>query len=416
MHPLHSFFTSAAAVTLTVGAIVLAQIGGHSQTVARSWPGLWGPNRTGLAADFGRRIGSFKEVWRRPTTGGYSEVAVSGSQAVTLELRGGDDFVIAVDAATGRERWSTKVGPTYRGHGGSHDGPIATPAIDGGDVFALGPHGLLLALDAATGKERWRHDLVAEFAATAPQWGFASSPLVEGTLVIVPTGGEKSRGLLAFDRATGRLVWSASHAKASAYASAVAGTIAGTRQILAAAGDRVFGVSPVDGSLLWSVAGPGTDVEVANSPVVMPGDRVLITSWNGAFALRLSREGGSIAAKEIWRSTFPRANNGPAIYRDGFLYGFAGPMLVSLNADTGAVRWRERTGEGTLVGAGEHVLVLSQTTGDLRVVRAVPDGYSEQGRTRVFTPDVVSVTGPSIADGRVFVRNLKEIAAFAVMQ
>jgi hypothetical protein len=78
------------------------------------------------------------------------------------------------------------------------------------------------------------------------------------------------------------------------------------------------------------------------------------------------------------------------------------------------VRWRERTGEGTVIGAGEHLLVLSQTTGDLRVVRAAPDGYSERTRTRVVTPDVVSVTGPSIAEGRVFVRNIKEMAAFAV--
>jgi hypothetical protein len=60
------------------------------------------------------------------------------------------------------------------------------------------------------------------------------------------------------------------------------------------------------------------------------------------------------------------------------------------------------------------LLVLSQTTGDLRIVRAVPEGYGERTRTRVFTPDVVSVTGPSIADGRLFVRNSKEIAAFTM--
>jgi hypothetical protein len=34
----------------------------------------------------------------------------------------------------------------------------------------------------------------------------------------------------------------------------------------------------------------------------------------------------------------------------------------------------------------------------------------------VFAPDVVSVTGPSIAEGRLFVRNIKEIAAFALAQ
>ena len=407
----------AAVAVFAVGAALLGQVTGHMQAGStRAWPGLWGPARTGFAADLGKTVSAFKEVWRRPTAGGYSEVAVAGNQAITMELRGSDDFVVALDAATGKERWSVNLGPTYRGHDGSHDGPIATPAIDGGDVFATGPHGLLVALDASTGKERWRHDLVAEFNASVPRWGFGSSPLVEGQMVIVPTGGDKSRGLLAFNRASGKVVWSASHAKAPAYSSAVPATIAGTRQILAAAGDRVYGVSAADGKLLWSVSGPGIDTEIANSPVVLPDDRVLITNWQGGFMLKLSRQGDTINAKELWRSTFPRAANGPTIYREGFLYGFAGPMLVCLNADTGEVRWRERTGEGTLIGSGDHLLVLGLTTGDLRIVRATPEGYSERTRARVFAPDVVSVTGPSLADGRLFVRNIKEIAAFAVTQ
>lgn len=401
-----------AAAVLVACAALVVQIPGHTQADSRAWPGLWGPARTGLAYGL-QSVGTIKEVWRRPTTGGYSEVAVAGNQAITMELRGGDDFVVAVDAATGKERWSIKLGPTYRGHGGSHDGPIATPAIDGNDVFVAGPHGLLAALDTSSGKERWRHDLVTEFNASVPRWGFGSSPLVEGQLIIMPTGGDKSRGLLAFDRKTGKVIWSALHAKAPTYSSAVAATIAGTRQIVAASGDLVFGVSAANGKLLWSVTGPGTDIEISNSPVVLPDDRVLVTSWQGAFMLKLSRQGDTFAAKELWRSTFPRAANGPTIYRDGFLYGFAGPMLVCIHADTGEVRWRERTGEGTLIGSGEHLVFLSQTAGDLRIVRASPEGYTERTRTRVFAPDVVSVTGPSIAEGRIFVRNIKEIAAFA---
>jgi outer membrane protein assembly factor BamB len=355
-----------------------------------------------------------KELWRRPTAGGYSEIAISGDRAITLELRSGEDFVVALDASSGRELWSTRIGPTYRGHGGSDDGPIATPAIDVADVFAAGPHGHLIALDAATGKERWRHDLVKEFGATLPGWGFGSSPLVEGNLIIVPTGGEKSRGLLAFDRRTGRLLWSAPHMKATTYSSAVSAEIAGTRQVVAVAGDRVFGVSPADGKLLWNAPGPGTDVEVANSPIVLPDDRVLLTTWAHAVMLKVSRQAEALVASELWRSTSPRAANGPTIYRDGFLYGFAGPQIVCVDAATGQVRWRERTGEGTLVGVGPNLLFLGLTSGDIRVVRASPDRFTEVHRTRVFTPDVRSVTGPSFVDGRLYVRNLREVAAFTV--
>ena len=152
--------------------------------VAEDWPGLWGPTRNGESpAASASPPRTATELWRRTTAGGYSEIAIANGRAVTMEMRHGDDFVVAFDAASGKEIWSARVGPTYRGHGGSHDGPIATPTLAGDDVFAAGPHGQLVALDMKTGKERWRHDLAASLGAAMPRWGFAASPLVEAGLV-----------------------------------------------------------------------------------------------------------------------------------------------------------------------------------------------------------------------------------------
>ena len=173
-------------------------------TPAASWPGLWGPARNGAAGPGVRLPKRMRELWRRPAAGGYSEVAADAGRAFTLEMKDGVDYAVALDAQTGREQWRARISETYRGHDGSHDGPISTPTLAGGELFALGPHGHLVALDAATGKERWRHDLVKSFGVTSPAYGFGSSPLVEGNLVVVQTGGDKSGGLLAFDRATGR--------------------------------------------------------------------------------------------------------------------------------------------------------------------------------------------------------------------
>ena len=376
------------------------------------WPGLWGAGRdAAVAAEAPADAAAIAALWRVPVEGGYSEVAVSGGLAVTLAKLGADDFVLALDAATGRERWRARLGPTYAGHGGSDDGPISTPAIGQGAVFALGPHGLLIALDAATGRERWRHDLVKEYGATAPQWGFAASPLIEGDLVIVPTGGDASRGLLAFERETGRLAWSAPVAKDTAYASAVAATIGGVRQIVAAAGDTVFAVAPRDGRLLWSAPSIGGRSELANSPMPLPGGRVLVTGWDQSLMLQVSRDAGAFTVRELWRSPRLRGSNGPVIHRDGFLYGFAGPQLICMDAATAEVRWRERTGAGTLIAMGDSLAVLSDGTGELRFVRMTPGGFDAVLTARVLDPDVRAVTGPSYAGGRMFVRNLAEIVA-----
>ena len=404
----------ALSLVLVAAATPYAQTNGAHH--GEGWPGVWGPTRNGTASPSGTpaQPAGFKELWRKKTQGGYSEVVVTSAAAITMEAREGSDDVVAFDPASGRELWRAKVGPTYRGHDGSHDGPIATPTVAGNDVYAVGPHGAFVALDARTGTERWRHDLVKEFAANPMIYGFGSSPLVEGSSVIVQTGGEKSRGLLAFDRATGELRWNAAHGLRGSYSSPSIGTVAGTRQIIASAGDRVYAVSPADGKLLWSLAGPGDGEQVANPPQLLPDDRVLITFWGEAVLLRVTRQGDTLAASEVWRSPRLRAAYSPTIHRDGHLYGFNGPFLTCVDAASGEIRWRHRIYEGTLVGVGTNLFVLSRTSGNLHVVQATPAGFTEVTRAAVLTPGATSMTGPSVAGSRVFVRNSEEIVALSI--
>lgn len=404
---------------LLITALLLAatsppppQNGGSST----SWPGVWGPARNGTAVMAGTpaRPSGFKELWRRKTQGGYSEVAAHGGAIFTGEAKDGTDYVVSLDAATGTERWRAALGPTYRGHDGSHDGPIATPAVDGNDVFAVGPHGTIVAIDAASGKERWRHDLVKAYHAAAPIYGFGTSPLIEGNAVLVQTNGENSRGLLAFDRTSGTLLWNAKHGVRGGYSSPSAGTAAGVRQVVAAAGDSIFAVSPGDGSLLWSIKGLGDPEQVTNPPQFLSEDRVMVSSWGESVLLKIARTGSTLSATEIWRSPRLRGSYSPAIYRDGHFYGFSGPFLLCVDALTGDIRWRQRTYEGTLIGAGANLFVLSRASGELMVVEASPKAYSQVMTAPVFTPGSAAYTGPSIVGNRLYLRNVEEIVAFAI--
>jgi outer membrane protein assembly factor BamB len=232
--------------------------------------------------------------------------------------------------------------------------------------------------------------------------------------VIVPTGGPRSRGLLAFDRASGRLVWNAAVAKATAYASAVSATIAGVRQVIAVASDRVFGVQPSDGRLLWSAPGPGGNIEVSNSALALPGDRLLLSTWEQSVMLGISYREGAFSTREIWRSPRLRNSNGPTIFRNGFLYGFAGSMLICMDAETQEVRWRERTGAGTLIGVGDDLVILGQDTGDLQIARVSPEAFTLRRRVPLLEAGTRAVTGPSFANGHLYVRNLKEVLAVRV--
>lgn len=70
-----------------------------------------------------------------------------------------------------------------------------------------------------------------------------------------------------------------------------------------------------------------------------------------------------------------------------------------------------RFGDGALILVGDELVMLSQTTGELVVAAASTDRYRERLRTRVLSPGVTTMTGPSFARGRLYLRNLDEIVA-----
>ncbi len=94
---------------------------------------------------------------------------------------------VALDAATGQERWRYALADTTV--------RFASPAVADGLVFFGGTDGILRALDAATGETRWQFGVDEAFAA---------APLVTRDLVYI---GSLGRMLYAVDRRTGEQRW-----------------------------------------------------------------------------------------------------------------------------------------------------------------------------------------------------------------
>ena len=70
--------------------------------------------------------------------------------------------------------------------------------------------------------------------------------------------------------------------------------------------------------------------------------------------------------------------------------------------------------EGALVGLGANLLVLGRTSGNIHLVAASPAAFTEIIRHTVLSPGSNSMTGPSVAGSRVFVRNSEEIVALTI--
>src|SRR5207253_4514001 len=121
-----------------------------------------GPDRNDSAKETGLLKSWPKDgprlVWTIEDAGtGYSGPAVVGDRLFTMGARGDSEHVIALDAATGTEKWSTKTGPFFKN--GYGDGPRSTPTVDGDSLYALGASGDLVCLETATGRLHWHKNL-----------------------------------------------------------------------------------------------------------------------------------------------------------------------------------------------------------------------------------------------------------------
>ncbi len=281
-------------------------------------------------------------------------------------------------------------------------------------VYALGAKGRMAALQASSGLVLWQRDLKEELSSRPPRWGVSTSPLLEGELLILDAGGPDGGSVAALDRRTGEAVWSAASDKAG-YSAPIAVSVGGMRQVLVFSGTQLVSVNPGDGQVLWS-KGWKTAYDVnAATPIFIPPDKVFVASGydTGAALIQVVRRGDGARVEEVWRSRGMKNQFSSSIHLDGFIYGFDNATFKALDARTGREAWSVRPGlgHGSLTYADGHLSVLGNR-GKLVLVEATPEAYREKASVQVLRGKCWTV--PTLLNGRLFLRNEKEIVALDV--
>ncbi len=349
-------------------------------------------------------------VWSQPVGGGYASFVVAQGRAFTIEQRREREVVAAYDAANGRELWTHGWDARFAEAMGG-PGPRATPTWHAGRVYALGATGRLWTLDAATGDVVWQRDILRDAQADNLPWAMAASPLVVDDLVVVQPGGPRGWSVVAYDRATGDVVWHALD-DVQAYTSPMTATLAGVRQILTVTAQRAVGLRVDDGTLLWDFAWVTPTVPSMAQPIVLGDDRVFLSAGygHGAAVIEVTRTDDRLAAREIWGNQRMKNRFSSAVLHEGYIYGFDESILACVDAATGERQWKGgRYGYGQLLLADGHLVVLTER-GDLVLVRATPAGHEEVARSAAISGKTWNV--PALAEGRLLVRNAREMAAF----
>jgi outer membrane protein assembly factor BamB len=308
-----------------------------------SWPGFRGLKRDGVVR--GTHIKTDWSasppvaLWRRPIGPGWSSFAVHGNRAYTQEQRGEDEIVACYSLTTGEELWKHRDSARFwESNAGA--GPRATPTLGNGRVYTFGATGILNALDARTGARVWSRNVASDTGVKIPGWGFASSPLLVGNLVIVAASGK----LVAYDIANGTQRW-LGPAGGSGYSSPHFVTIDGVAQIVLLNGNGAISVSPADGTLLWEHQWPGDGIV---QPAFTADGDVLIGTGTGMgtgagigmrrIAVGRGEKGWTV--EERWTSIAIKPYYNDFVVHNGHAFGFDGSILACIDVEDGKRKWR----------------------------------------------------------------------------
>ena len=372
------------------------------------WPGFRGPRRDGVVR--GTKIKTDwtasppVQLWRHPVGPGWSSFAVNGDLVYTQEQRGDKEVVACYKASTGQPVWThSDSARFFESNAGA--GPRGTPTLSNGRVYAFGATGILNALDARDGAVVWTRNVATETNTKTPFWGFSSSPLVIGDVVIVAATGQ----LVAYETATGNKRW-VGPAAGGSYSSPQLVTINGVAQVLLTSDGRLTSVSPADGKQLWQHDWAANSIV---QPAVMADGNVLITSQGaGIRRLAVANNGGAWSVAERWTSNGLKPYFNDFVVHKGYAFGFDGRILSCVDLSNGERKWKGgRYGNGQLVLLPDQdlLLVLSEE-GELALVQARSDQFTEIAKV----PAIQGKTWnhPVLVGDVLLVRNAEEMAAF----
>jgi outer membrane protein assembly factor BamB len=327
---------------------------------ADNWPQWRGPLATGAAAS---TVKNLPEKWAVATGENIAwKVAMPSRSGATpiiwqdtiflnvaAQPDSGDIELWSLNRATGAVNWKRPIAAgNYRINKQNMSSP--SPVTDGRTVWVLTGVGILKAFDFK-GAELWSRDIQKDYGAFGLNWGYASSPLLDGGMLYVPVlHGMKTDDpsyVLKIDGKTGKTLWRVERPTAAraespdAYTTPAVLEYEGKKEIVVTGGDVATGHDPATGKELWRVGGLNPtnagNYRIVASPIVAGGLVIAPTRIRPMIAIKPGGRGDVTATHTAW--SFDRGPDVPTPVSDGkLLYCVSDRGVVEvLDVKTGAV-------------------------------------------------------------------------------
>ena len=356
-----------------------------------------------------------RRLWQRELGEGYSAIAVERGVLFTMYRKGEKEFVIALDATTGKTVWeysyAAPFSPEYDMSNGP--GPHATPLVSGNLVFTSGATGKLHCLDKKSGKVLWSHDLLSEFHGTLRVNGYSCSPIAYKDKIVMMVGGSSS-AIIAFNRQDGSVIWK-KHDFKNSTSSPIIISVDGQDQLVAFMYGEIVGVDPNSGNLLWSYP-HAVEFGLNTSTPVWGADNLLFMSsgyGGGSRVLKLSRAGDKTTVEELWANSLMRIHFTNAVRVGDLIYGSSGDFgpapFTAVDVKTGKIAWRHRSFPRASILFADGRFIILDEDGHLLLATATAEGLTVTAKVELLGSQ--SWTVPSLAGTRLYARDRKNIMA-----
>jgi outer membrane protein assembly factor BamB len=400
---IRSWLGSGTALILSAGAALSAV------NPALDWPAWRGPAHDGIAASGQNPPVQWSEtegiVWKTPIPGrGHGSPTVVGDRIylATADRVKQSQSVLCLDRLSGRLVWQTEVHGS-KADPGKHSNSSAassTVACDGEQLFINFLNGgavYTTALDVK-GRVLWQQK-ICDYVT---HQGFASSPMIHESLVLVSADHRGGGVVVGLDRKTGKVVWSEPRPKLPNYTSPAILKAGGRTQMVMAGCNLMTSLDPLTGKKLWEVSG---STEECVGSAVTDGVRVFAGGGypkNHTVAM-MADGSGTVAWENKTRVYVPTM-----ITKAGHLYAVidAG-MAICWKSDTGEELWKERLG-GDFFASPVMVndrIYASNVGGKTFVFEATPKSFKLLAQNQLGDEAYAS---PVICDGRIYLRVAKK--------
>lgn len=325
--------------------------------------------------------------------------------------------VLALDRATGKVVWQTKVHEQVPHEGTHPDASFASasPVTDGEHIFAyFGSYGLY-CLDTS-GKVVWKTDLGDMRVRNA--FGEGASPALHRDTLVVTWDHEGADFIVAFDKSTGKERWRVARDEPTTWATPLIVADGDRAQVIVPGSNRCRSYDLKTGEVLWECG--GLTMNVIPSALTDGKTAYLMSGFRGAAlkAVKLAEARGDIdhspAVMWTYDKDTPYVPSG-LLHRDQ-LYFLSNnrAMLTCLDARTGKVHFGPERLEGlrniyaSIVAAGDHVYILDRDGATL-VLKAGP----ELKVVATNTLDDSFDASPALAGGEIFLRGSRHLYCIA---